>query len=130
MDQPAVEEAPLAPLMGLVDRLREEGADLQEEWEALGVELEAKRCALSLAESTLEELQKTASCEGGSASQEPPGAEGASDGELVMTASVTAAQASDNSGQGRCSVVRLSRIRRFLAVASVPARQQRPRGAA
>jgi hypothetical protein len=47
-------EAPLAPLVGLVERLRAEVTELQGRWEALGEELEAKRRRLSLAEATVE----------------------------------------------------------------------------
>jgi hypothetical protein len=44
----------VAPLLGLVDRLRGEVTELQAQWEALVEELEAKRCSLSLAEATVE----------------------------------------------------------------------------
>jgi hypothetical protein len=52
------DEAPLAPLLGLVDRLRGEVTELQGRWEALGEELEAKRRRLKLAEATVELLQR------------------------------------------------------------------------
>jgi hypothetical protein len=58
MEQPAVGEAPLAPLMGLVERLRAEVTELQGRWEALGEELEAKRRKFRLAEATVELLQR------------------------------------------------------------------------
>jgi chromosome segregation ATPase len=58
MDQHAVEEDPLAPLSGLVERLRAEVTELQERWETLSEELEAKRQKLRLAEATVEALQR------------------------------------------------------------------------
>jgi TolA-binding protein len=45
---------PLAPLRGLVERLREEVEEMQERLEDLSEELEAKRRRLKLAEATLE----------------------------------------------------------------------------
>jgi hypothetical protein len=51
-------QEPLAPLVGLVERLRGEVMGLQEQWEALGEELEAKRRSLKLAEATIELLQR------------------------------------------------------------------------
>jgi hypothetical protein len=51
-------EERLAPLVGLVDRLREELTELQWRGEALGEELEAKRLRLRLAEATVELLQR------------------------------------------------------------------------
>jgi hypothetical protein len=56
-------DEPLGPLVGLVDRLRGDVTELQEEWEALrsealqealGEELEGKRGRLKLAEATME----------------------------------------------------------------------------
>jgi hypothetical protein len=61
-DQSTVEEEPLAALVGLVERLREEVEELQERWEALerweelGEELEATRLRLRVAEATVELL--------------------------------------------------------------------------
>jgi hypothetical protein len=52
------DEARLAPLVGLVDRLRAEVMELQGRWKALGEELEAKRRRLGLAEATMELLQR------------------------------------------------------------------------
>jgi chromosome segregation ATPase len=52
------DEARLAPLVGLVERLRAEVTELQGRWEALGEELEAKRRRLGLAEATVELLQR------------------------------------------------------------------------
>jgi hypothetical protein len=52
------DEATLAPLTGLVDRLRGKVTELQGRWEALGEELEAKRRRLRLAEATMELLQR------------------------------------------------------------------------
>jgi hypothetical protein len=57
MDQSSVEEAPLAPLVGLVERLRAEVTQMQGR-EALGEELEAKRRRLKLAEATVELLMR------------------------------------------------------------------------
>jgi vacuolar-type H+-ATPase subunit I/STV1 len=54
----SINEASLAPLVSLVDRLREEVTELQESWEALGEELEAKRQRLRLAEATVELMQR------------------------------------------------------------------------
>jgi hypothetical protein len=51
-------ERRLAPLVGLVDRLRAEVTELQGRWEALGEELEAKRRRLGLAEAAVELLQR------------------------------------------------------------------------
>jgi hypothetical protein len=54
-DAPAQgDEGRLAPLVGLVERLRAEVTELQGRWEALGEELEAKRRRLGLAEATRE----------------------------------------------------------------------------
>jgi hypothetical protein len=47
------DQAPLAPLVGLVDRLRAEVMEMEGRWEALGEELEAKRRKLRLAEATV-----------------------------------------------------------------------------
>jgi hypothetical protein len=44
----------MAPLVGLVERLRAEVTELEERWETLGGELEAKRRRLKLAEATVE----------------------------------------------------------------------------
>jgi hypothetical protein len=52
------EQEPLAPLVGLVERLRGEVTELQEEWEALGEELETQRRRLRLAEATVEMMQR------------------------------------------------------------------------
>jgi hypothetical protein len=52
------DEATLAPLVGLVERLRGEFTELQGRWEALGEELEAKRRRLRLAEATVELMQR------------------------------------------------------------------------
>jgi hypothetical protein len=56
MDQPAVEEETLAPLVGLVDRLRAEITEVQGRWEALGGE--TKRQMAVLAEATVELLTR------------------------------------------------------------------------
>jgi hypothetical protein len=56
MDDSAAGEDRLAPLVGLVERLRGEVTGLQERWEALGEELEAKQRRLRLAEATVELL--------------------------------------------------------------------------
>jgi hypothetical protein len=48
----------VAPLVGLVERLRAEVTELQGRWEALGEELEAKRRRLRLAEATVELMQR------------------------------------------------------------------------
>jgi hypothetical protein len=48
----------LAPVVGLVDRLRAEVTELQGRWEALGEKLEAKRWRLRLAEATVKLLQR------------------------------------------------------------------------
>jgi hypothetical protein len=57
MDRPAVEEETLAPLVGLVDRLRAEITELGRS-EPLGEELETKRQRLMLAEATVELLTR------------------------------------------------------------------------
>jgi chromosome segregation ATPase len=58
MERHAVDEAALAPLVGLVERLRGEVTELQGRWEALGEELEAKRQRLRLAEATVEMIKR------------------------------------------------------------------------
>jgi hypothetical protein len=58
MNQHGVEDERLAPLVGLVDRLRGEVTELQGRLEALGEELEAKRRRLSLAEATMELMRR------------------------------------------------------------------------
>jgi chromosome segregation ATPase len=52
------DEALLAPLVGLVDRLRGEVTELRGQWEALGQELDDKARRLNYAEATLELLQR------------------------------------------------------------------------
>jgi hypothetical protein len=66
------DEATLAPLTRLVDRLRGEVTELQGRWEALGEELEAKRRRLRLAEATMQLMQRR----GEEAAEEEKGAEG------------------------------------------------------
>jgi hypothetical protein len=53
-----IDEARLAPLLSLVERLRGEVTELPGRWEALGEELEAKRGRLRLAEATLELMKR------------------------------------------------------------------------
>jgi hypothetical protein len=47
-----------APLLALVDRLRADVTELQDRWEALGEELEAKQRSLRLAEATVELMKR------------------------------------------------------------------------
>jgi hypothetical protein len=91
MDKSPVWEGRLAPLVGLVERLRGEVTELHKRWEALGEELEAKRRRLRLAEATVELVQRR---------QEEPAQEGGEEGEAEggaeggEPASQAAAQAS------------------------------------
>jgi hypothetical protein len=71
------EETPLAPLVGLVERLRGEVTELQGRREALGEELEAKRRRLRLAEATVELLQRRGEEEAGQEEEGGPGGRGA-----------------------------------------------------
>jgi hypothetical protein len=78
-DAPAhSEEAALAPLLGLVERLQGQVTELQGRWEALGEELEAKRRRLRLAEATVELMQRR----GEEAAQEEEGGKLGADGTL------------------------------------------------
>jgi hypothetical protein len=54
---PHSHEDHLAPLVGLVDRLRAQAMELQGPWEALGEELEDKRGRLTLAEATVDLIE-------------------------------------------------------------------------
>jgi chromosome segregation ATPase len=63
------DEDRLAPLVGLVERLRAGVTELQGRWEALGKELEAKRGRLGSAEASLE-LVNTRQDEAASGQQE------------------------------------------------------------
>jgi hypothetical protein len=74
---PHSHEDHLAPLVGLVDRLRAEVTELQWRWEALGEELEVKRRRLRLAEATVELMERGQEEEAAPASQEELPAEGA-----------------------------------------------------
>jgi hypothetical protein len=64
MDESAVGEERLAPLVELVERLRGEVTELHGRWEALGEELEAKRRRLRLAEATVNLMQRRGEEEG------------------------------------------------------------------
>jgi hypothetical protein len=65
-----VGEAPLAPLVGLVERLRMEVTELQGRWETLGEELADKSRRLRLAEATVQLMQRGQEEEAAPASQE------------------------------------------------------------
>jgi hypothetical protein len=82
----------MAPLAGLVERLRGEVTELQGRWEALGEELEAKRRRLRLAEATMELMQLRQE-EAVHLEEERPGGGGAMTAELEEDVS-QAAQAS------------------------------------